>query len=77
MQLVRVEWIDAASQAEWTYREGLIKPMDVTTSGFKVADEDNYIVICASFTDNAAFGDCIAIPKGLILKEEILRAGTP
>ena len=74
MKLVRVEWWDAASTAEWAFKEDLLEPVDVTTVGYLARDDEAYIVICASLTDGAQLGDCIAIPKGIILKQEDVHA---
>ncbi len=75
-QVVLVDWIDSAAYSKgWLYeQEGHVEPMHITTVGFLMAENDDYITISAHHAidnHNGTYGP-MAIPRGCITHIQVL-----
>ena len=70
MDIVEVLWRDSCGYSDWHDSGGLytVKPENVTSLGYLVKDEDDYIVITSSVSDNQNNQGTLAIPKSAILE---------
>ena len=70
--LVYIEWIDAESACGWEDREGLDKWINkdfiVNDIGWKVSENDKYVLICNQIASDGDFGNRTRIPKAWIKK---------
>lgn len=66
--LVDVRWTDSCSDGNWRYTSDIgEETTDITTVGYIVKDEENYIVIAQSLCkDPKLVCNTMAIPRGCI-----------
>ena len=64
MKPVIVKWVDITSELIWN-DEGKIKPMEFTSIGFLVEDNDDFIVLNDT---EGEWGQHTAYPKGCVKK---------
>lgn len=73
----RVDWEDIHSSGGWTDAKELLKPLAVVNFGFVIYEDRKFLCLAASLpqdpTGNTQFGDCVAIPKGCIVKRTPIR----
>ena len=68
-KLVIVEWTDAYAGAGWS--DVFQSPTEVLTAGYLVAEELDYVVVCACYDpDTKQSNACITIPRVCITKLE-------
>jgi hypothetical protein len=69
-KVVEIVWLDACSGNEWCGTSEFPKPVKVTTRGWLVHEEPDYVVMAGTFQHHAdgtaIIGECIAIPCGCI-----------
>jgi hypothetical protein len=65
MKPVIIKWVDITSELVWNDETPKIKPMEFTSIGFLVEENDNYIVV--NDTDGE-WGQHTAYPKGCVKK---------
>ena len=66
---VEVRWMDAHSTDEWTKYAGLPELAPITTRGWLIKDEKDYIVIAGTVAhedrgEETLYGEVLAIPRG-------------
>lgn len=76
MKLVRVEWVDSASNSYWLNAkadEETFTPVHIVSFGILFKDEPDYIVIMQSFNDDVEqVGSFTSIPRQCVTKLEEL-----
>ena len=65
MKPVIIKWVDITSELVWNDETPKIKPMEFTSIGFLVEENENYIVV--NDTDGE-WGQHTAYPKGCVKK---------
>lgn len=73
---VEVVWVDSISNGEgWVSEKDLPSPARMTTRGWLVKQEAEYVCIAGTYykTDNMMFGEAVAIPRLCIVSILVIR----
>ena len=74
----RIDWDDIHSDGGWTDAKELLSPLRVVNFGFVIYEDKKSICLSSSLPQdpggNSTFGDCVAIPKGCIVKRTPVRS---
>lgn len=73
--LVYIEWLDAITSSDNGWKDRKLvsaqKPPHVYTVGYLLADEPTHYTVAATLSGDDVGGD-VTIPKGMVLKYEVI-----
>lgn len=72
---IEVAWLDAQRASDWCTVDELPKPTLVFTRGWlirEVSGPQGYIILAGSMSQAEVWGECIAIPRGMIVTASLI-----
>ena len=75
LKLVMVDWIDTTTHGGWRDREEFVKEakaMMCRTVGFQVGDDGECLKMAATLSSTDDCNDRSSIPKGCIIRKQVL-----
>jgi len=68
--LVIVEWTDAGCDSSWQTPGTILTPSKCHTAGWLLHQDDDMLMVAATFTENGDFNQTMSIPRGMVVKVE-------
>lgn len=65
-RLVIVEWIDATANSSWQDSGTVISPIKAWTSGFLIHEEDGFVMVSGTVSEDGGFNQTMTIPRGMV-----------
>jgi hypothetical protein len=66
-RLVMVEWLDAACNASWQDDGAILPTVKVWTAGFLTHEEEAFVMISGSVSEDGGFNQTMSIPRGMLV----------